>query len=207
MSPKHPTPGDLGDDIVWSSGKPRRGAAETAPPKHKRQDKTAPVFVVATANDVSALPPEFLRAGRWDSMFFIDLPTELERVDITNIMLRKYKKDGCGINAHAVAMVTDQFSGAEIEGTVTSAMYRAFDAGREPTTDDLLHAAKATIPLSATMGDSLAALREWAKGRAIPASLPDGVVAEAGAAPASEYVSSRVFTRGRIGSIRRITEA
>lgn len=136
------------------------------------QDRTAPVFVIATANDVSALPPELLRKGRFDDLFFVDLPTQTERVAILDATLHQFKRTLPAADLDAVARATDGFSGAEIAALVPDALFAAFgDGARELTAADLLTAARAVCPLSKTAAERLAALRQWAKGRARPASL------------------------------------
>ena len=132
------------------------------------QEKTAPVFIVATANNVNALPPELLRKGRFDEIFFVDLPTEIERREITMVMGKRY---GVNINSAEIAVVTYGFSGSEIEEAVKSAMYLAFSDGRRPvTTEDVIREVMVTTPLSKTMEERLEGLRRWAKGRARRAS-------------------------------------
>ncbi len=134
------------------------------------QEKTVPVFVVATANQVEMLPPELLRKGRFDEIFFIDLPARQERADIFAIHLRKRKRDPAKYDLEALAEATPGFSGAEIEQLVVEALYDAFDAGRDLETEDILKAATATVPLSMTMREKIAYLREWADTRARKAS-------------------------------------
>jgi len=134
------------------------------------QEKTVPVFVVATANQVEALPPELLRKGRFDEIFFIDLPSKEERAEIFGIHLRKRKRDPAQFDLDALAEATPGFSGAEIEQLVVEALYDAFDKGRDLTTDDLLNAVSATVPLSMTMREKIAYLRDWAETRARQAS-------------------------------------
>ena len=134
------------------------------------QEKTVPVFVVSTANQVEALPPELLRKGRFDEIFFIDLPARAERADIFGIHLRKRKRDPSLFDLDALAGATPGFSGAEIEQVVVEALYDAFDQGRDITTDDVLRAIRATVPLSMTMREKIAHLREWAQTRARQAS-------------------------------------
>jgi SpoVK/Ycf46/Vps4 family AAA+-type ATPase len=134
------------------------------------QEKKAPVFVVATANDVSLLPPELLRKGRFDEIFFLDLPTEAEREQIFAIHLRKRKRDPAQFNLKQLAKATKGFSGAEIEQVIIGALFTAFDAGRDLTTDDLLAEIKATVPLSVMMREEIDELRTWAQLRARPAS-------------------------------------
>jgi SpoVK/Ycf46/Vps4 family AAA+-type ATPase len=133
-------------------------------------EKTAPVFVIATANQIGQLPPELLRKGRFDEMFFVDLPGREERREIARIHLSKRGRDPARFDLGAVADRTGGFSGAEIEEAVVSGLYDAFTAGRELETRDVLGAAAATVPLSRTMDREIAELREWSKGRARPAS-------------------------------------
>lgn len=139
------------------------------------QEKQSAVFVVSTANQVEALPPELLRKGRFDEIFFIDLPSKAERADIFKIHLRKKKRDVEQFDTVALAEATPGFSGAEIEQAVVEALYDAFDLRdedptRDVTTDDLLKAVRATVPLSMTMREKIAYLREWADTRARKAS-------------------------------------
>jgi SpoVK/Ycf46/Vps4 family AAA+-type ATPase len=133
-------------------------------------EKTKPVFVIATANDVSSLPPELLRKGRFDEIFAIDLPVEAERASILGIHVTRAKRDPAKFDLVSVAKETDGFSGAELEALVSEGMFEAFDAGRDLETTDLLHAAKLSVPLSRTMSEKINALRRWAKHRARPAS-------------------------------------
>ena len=134
------------------------------------QDKTAPCFVVATANDVSALPPELLRKGRFDEIFFVDLPDEPEREEIFNIHLKKRRRDPANFDLKALSKATNGYSGAEIEQAIIAAMYDAFNQDRDILTDDILKAAKQSIPLSETMKEKIDILRFWAETRARPAS-------------------------------------
>ncbi len=134
------------------------------------QDKTAPCFVVATANDVSALPPELLRKGRFDEIFFVDLPGEPERVEIFAIHLKKRHRDPANFDLNALAKASHGYSGAEIEQAVISAMYDAFSENREITTEDILAVVKQSVPLSLTMKEKIDILRFWAETRARPAS-------------------------------------
>jgi SpoVK/Ycf46/Vps4 family AAA+-type ATPase len=134
------------------------------------QEKKHPVFVVATSNDVRRLPPELLRKGRFDEIFFIDLPSERERDDIFRIHLRKRRRDPGALDVPALAVASEGFSGAEIENAVISGLYKAFAAGRDLTMEDLLQAVAETIPLSKTMAERIDELRSWAATRARPAS-------------------------------------
>ena len=134
------------------------------------QEKTAPVFVIATANDVSALPPELLRKGRFDEIFFVDLPSEAERSDILEIHLRKRNRPPEGFDLNELAREADGFSGAEIEQAVISSLYDAFNSERDLTREDLLSNIRVTVPLSTTMKERLQDLRDWARTRARLAS-------------------------------------
>lgn len=134
------------------------------------QEKTAPVFVVATANDISQLPPELLRKGRFDEIFFVDLPSEEERSEVFRIHLSKRKRDPDKYDVNAFAVASGGFSGAEIEQVVVSALFSAFGAGREVTNEDILKSIKDSVPISVTMSEEIAELRLWATERARPAS-------------------------------------
>jgi SpoVK/Ycf46/Vps4 family AAA+-type ATPase len=134
------------------------------------QEKTKPVFVVATANDISQLPPELLRKGRFDEIFFVDLPSEGERREVVEIHLRKRGRDPKGFDLDRLAKESDGFSGAEVEQAIISALYVAFEQSRDITTEDVSAAIKETVPLSMTMREDITMVRRWAKGRARPAS-------------------------------------
>jgi len=134
------------------------------------QEKTSPVFVMATANRVERLPGEFLRKGRFDEIFFVDLPTPEERQEIFKIHLCKRREDITRFDLDQLAKVSDGFSGAEIEQALIAAMYEAFAQDREFTQLDIIAAIKATLPLSRTMTEQVTALRDWARQRARPAA-------------------------------------
>jgi SpoVK/Ycf46/Vps4 family AAA+-type ATPase len=136
------------------------------------QEKTAPVFVFATANNIENLPPELLRKGRFDEIFFVDLFGRKEREEIFRIHLRKRRKDLSQFDVKALAAKSEGYSGSEIEQAVVGGMLEAFDAHRELTTDDLLLGITRTIPLSRTMRERLDILRAWAEERAVMASKP-----------------------------------
>jgi ATP-dependent 26S proteasome regulatory subunit len=138
------------------------------------QEKTAPVFVIATANNVHQLPPELLRKGRFDEIFFVDLPTREERKSIFDIHLKKKKRDPgeLGIDLGKLVDAAPDFSGAEIEQAVISALYDAFDAGTNLGTDGLLTSLREIVPLAVTMQEGIASMREWSKTRARLASAP-----------------------------------
>jgi AAA+ superfamily predicted ATPase len=133
-------------------------------------EKTRPVFVIATANSIAQLPPELLRKGRLDEIFFVDLPGPGDRARITEIHLAKRGRDPARFDLERIAAAAEGFSGAEIEELVVSALYDAFYLGRDVVTADLLGSAAATVPLSKTMSEEIAALRAWAQGRARPAT-------------------------------------
>ncbi|HVM60262.1 MAG TPA: AAA family ATPase [Verrucomicrobiae bacterium] len=137
-------------------------------------EKTTPVFVVATANDISQLPPELLRKGRLDEIFFVDLPAEEERAEIFRIHIARRGRRPEDFDLKALAAGSEHFSGAEIEEAIISALYDAFYAGRDLTTDDVLEAMRQTVPLSKTMDEHLNRLRNWAEGRARNASVLRG---------------------------------
>ncbi|MBA4149286.1 MAG: AAA family ATPase [Verrucomicrobia bacterium] len=134
-------------------------------------EKTAPVFVVATANDISQLPPELMRKGRLDEIFFVDLPADEERADIFRIHLQRRKRDPQNFDLELLGSCSKEFSGAEIEEAITSALYDAFYAGQELTTEHVLQALRETVPLSKTMDEQINRLRSWAEGRARNASV------------------------------------
>ncbi|EDX76578.1 MAG: AAA family ATPase [Coleofasciculus sp. D1-CHI-01] len=134
------------------------------------QEKTSPVFVMATANRVERLPGEFLRKGRFDEIFFVDLPNKEERQQIFKIHLSKRRRDIERFDIEQLATICDGFSGAEIEQALIAAMYEAFAQDREFTQLDIIAAIKATLPLSRTMTEQVTALRDWARQRARPAA-------------------------------------
>jgi SpoVK/Ycf46/Vps4 family AAA+-type ATPase len=134
------------------------------------QDRSGDVFTVATANDIERLPPELLRKGRFDEVFFVDLPDAQARRDILAIHMRRRRQDANGIDVNAVVDATAGFSGAEIEQVVVSALYTAFAGSAQVTTALLLKEAASTRPLSVTMAEKVAALREWAKDRTVSAN-------------------------------------
>lgn len=138
------------------------------------QEKTKPVFLIATANDVSKLPPEMLRKGRFDDIFFVDLPDKQERKEIFSIHISKRKRDPAKFDLEELAKVTKGYSGAEIEQIVSGALYPAFEANRDLTQDDLLEESKTIVPLSVMMREEIDELREWAQMRTRPASKQDG---------------------------------
>jgi ATP-dependent 26S proteasome regulatory subunit len=141
-------------------------------------EKTAPVFVVATANDISQLPPELLRKGRLDEIFFVDLPSESEREEVFRIHLLKRQRSPEDFDLAALVQSSAEFSGAEIEEAIISALYDAFYSGHELTTAHILAALRETVPLAKTMDEQIGRLRGWAEGRARNASVPRLTIAE-----------------------------
>jgi ATP-dependent 26S proteasome regulatory subunit len=133
------------------------------------QEHTAPVFLIATANDIEALPPELLRKGRFDEIFFVDLPNRDARKQIFEIHLTKRKRDPSQFDLGALVDASDGFSGAEIEAAIISAMHDAYAAKQEMTTKHILDTIRASPPLSVTMREKVEALRRWAVGRCVPA--------------------------------------
>jgi SpoVK/Ycf46/Vps4 family AAA+-type ATPase len=135
------------------------------------QEKKAACFVVATSNDVSQLPPELMRKGRFDEIFFVDLPSKEERAEIFSIHLKKRGREPEKFDLDRIATVAAGYSGAEIEQAVVSSLFRAFhDGPRELTTEDVIAAVKASVPLSVTMREGIQRLRDWADTRARPSS-------------------------------------
>jgi len=127
------------------------------------QDKRSPVFVVATANDLGGIPPEFLRQGRFDDIFFVGLPGAPERERILKIHIEKRRRDSARFDLSGLAALTDSFSGAEIEQVVVAGLYRAFEAGRELETGDIEGAARETVPLAKARAREIAAMIRWAE--------------------------------------------
>ncbi|WP_307828457.1 AAA family ATPase [Antrihabitans sp. YC2-6] len=141
------------------------------------QEKTAPVFVIATANNIDRLPPEFLRKGRFDEIFFVDLPTPAEREEIWRLHLDRRVRSGpaAGLKVTEVlledlATASSEFSGAEIEQAVIAGLFDAYSDRRPLDAADLFHALENTVPLSTTQHDQIADLREWASVRAVSAT-------------------------------------
>ncbi|HET7231088.1 MAG TPA: AAA family ATPase [Longimicrobium sp.] len=142
------------------------------------QEKQAPVFVVATANNIDGLPPELLRKGRFDEIFFVDLPTRAERVQIFKLHMNKRLTDPTLIDGFSLdeatfgqlADATEGYIGAEIEQIVISALFEAYFEDRAVKLDDLLRAARNTVPLSVTQAEEIRAIRDWANVRAVAAT-------------------------------------
>ena len=153
------------------------------------QEKTKPVFVVATANNISGLPPEFLRKGRFDEVFFVDLPTHRERVEIFRVHFNKRLKDPSVMGSFIIseemlnrlAGLTEGFIGAEIEQIVIDGLFEAFSEDRSVTFADFEKACKQIIPLSVTQAEQIQRIREWANVRAVTATPREDL---------QEYISS-----------------
>ena len=145
------------------------------------QEKTAPVFVIATANNISGLPAELLRKGRFDEIFFVDLPTHRERKEIFKLHLAKRLKDKDVASKLIVnddlyeklADLTEGFVGAEIEQVVITALYEAFFNKRPLEFSDLENTIKNVVPLSVTQKEQILSLRQWANIRAVAATKKD----------------------------------
>ncbi|MEE8121261.1 MAG: AAA family ATPase, partial [Anaerolineales bacterium] len=136
-------------------------------------EKQKPVFVMATANNISQLPPELLRKGRLDEIFFVDLPNRAEREQIFDIHIRKRRRDPSKFKLGELGEAAEGFSGAEIEEAVISALYDVFYLDKDLETQDLLKSIQETVPLSKTMAEAVTSLRTWAEGRARFASRRD----------------------------------
>jgi ATP-dependent 26S proteasome regulatory subunit len=137
------------------------------------QDRKAPVFVAATCNNVEVLPPELIRKGRFDELFFVDLPNQAERKQIFSIQLAKRKRNPAEFDVEKVAAAANGYSGAEIDAAVQGAMYAAYSEQKPLNTQVLLDALGQTVPLSTTRAEEIETLREWARTRAVPASAQD----------------------------------
>lgn len=145
------------------------------------QDRQGEAFVIATANNAEKLPPELLRKGRFDEVWWVDLPTDDERSGIINAALKAHGRDNAKtgkVNPKAIAGATETFTGAEIASLVPEAMFAAFNEGaREVTTDDLLNAAKDVVPMAKQQAEKIESLRTFWLERARPASVPEATVA------------------------------
>jgi hypothetical protein len=137
------------------------------------QDRSAPVFIAATSNNVTVLPPELIRKGRFDELFFVDLPNNQERLAIFSLHLVRHRQKPAEFDLDCLVVAARGYSGAEIDAAVQSAMYASFSTKKPLTTEALLQAVQSTVPLSATRAEEIQALRAWARERAVPASLPE----------------------------------
>ena len=131
-------------------------------------EKSATVFVVATANEIADLPPELVRKGRFDEIFFVDLPSSRVRVEILSVHLKKRGQDSAAFDLGALAAACNGFSGAEIEQAVVSAFYSSHVEGKPLDTSHVLREMQNTRPLAVVMHERLRALRAWARGRTVP---------------------------------------
>jgi hypothetical protein len=138
------------------------------------QEKEAAVFVVCTANNVGDIPPEFMRAGRFDEVFFIDLPTRTGREQIAKALLRRFKRNPDEFDLAAIAANTDGYSGAEIEKAIENALFECLTKGEKNiSTESVVAACKKIIPLSMTRASEIDAMRQWAKGNCRLANTPE----------------------------------
>jgi len=133
------------------------------------QEHAGPVFVVATANDIGALPPELLRKGRFDEIFFVDLPNQKVRREIFTIHLQKRNRDPGKFDLGALAKASSGYSGSEIEQAVISALHEAYSEKEGLSTDRILSAIRNSPPISVTLAERIQSLRIWAKDRCVPA--------------------------------------
>jgi SpoVK/Ycf46/Vps4 family AAA+-type ATPase len=131
-------------------------------------ERQSPVFIVATANDIAALPPELVRKGRFDEIFFVDLPDSKVRASILAIHLSNRSQALGNFDIERLVSAMEGFSGAEIEQAVVSSLYAAHAQGKSLDTRHVLHEVEQTRPLSVVMKERVAALREWAAGRTVP---------------------------------------
>lgn len=172
------------------------------------QEKTDPVFVIATANDISSLPPELLRKGRFDEIFFVDLPTTREREKIFNLHINKRIKsttiqheiEATDEVCHDLAVQAAGYVGAEIEQITIAAMYEAFYANRGLRKEDIEKAIRETVPLSSTQREQILVLRDWAKERAVLATAVEDREAPTDA-PASDNDNDGGFVNSQGGRI------
>jgi SpoVK/Ycf46/Vps4 family AAA+-type ATPase len=134
------------------------------------QECQKPVFVVATANNIAALPPELLRKGRFDESFFVDLPGGSDRQEIFKIHLTRKNRNPEDFDLNQLAVATAGYTGSELEQIVIAGLYRAFAQGKDISTDLLIDVTQETPPLSVTMAETISAMRQWGNERARPAS-------------------------------------
>jgi SpoVK/Ycf46/Vps4 family AAA+-type ATPase len=133
------------------------------------QDRESGVFLAATSNNITILPPEMVRKGRFDEIFFVDLPVANVREALFTLHLKKRGRDPAGFALPKLATASEGFSGAEIEQAIVSALYTAFNLKQALSTEILLAELQVTRPLSITRAEEIASIRDWAKGRAVPA--------------------------------------
>ena len=133
------------------------------------QDREAGVFLAATSNNITILPPEMLRKGRFDEIFFVDLPDVAARAALFTLHLKKRGRDAAAFEVTKLATASGGFSGAEIEQVIVAGLYTAFSQKQQLSTEVLLAEIQATQPLSVTRAEEIAAIRDWARNRAVPA--------------------------------------
>jgi hypothetical protein len=133
------------------------------------QEREPGVFLAATSNNISALPPEMLRKGRFDEIFFVDLPSTEVRSALFALHLKKRSRDAAKFDLPKLAAASNGFSGAEIEQAIVAALYTAFNAKQDLNTEILMAELAGTQPLSVTRAEDVAAIRNWAQTRAVPA--------------------------------------
>ena len=166
--------------VLWIDEIEKGFAASSADPSASRvfgsfltwlAEKETPVFVAATANDIANLPPELLRRGRFDELFFVDLPTPRERAEILMIHLRKWERAPLQFPIDELAEQAERLSGAELEQVVSAALYTAFAESRDLAVNDLANSINETVPLYDTYEERIKELRDWARTRARSATL------------------------------------
>ena len=137
------------------------------------QERASHVFVIATANSVEELPPEMMRKGRFDEIFFVDLPSKAARAEIFGLHLKQRGEDPTRFDVDRLAAEAKGFSGAEIEQAIVSALYDARSTGTPLDTTAILVAIRSTRPLSVVRAEKVSALRAWAAERCVPADLAE----------------------------------
>ena len=156
----------LGGDSGEGSGTSKRVLGTLLTWMAERKES---VFMVATANDITALPPELVRKGRFDEIFFVDLPKPAARLTILEVHLTRRKLDPTNFDLTLLVPASEGFSGAELEQAVVSALYESYAIGKPVTTEMLLNELQQTRPLSVVMAEKIAELRHWASQRTVPA--------------------------------------
>jgi SpoVK/Ycf46/Vps4 family AAA+-type ATPase len=155
---------------------------------------------MATANSISNLPPELLRKGRLDEIFFVDLPTAEDRRRIFEIHIAKRKRDPRSIELDRLSELAEGFSGAEIEQAIISSLFDAFAKGSDLSTELLAQSIRETVPLSKTMHESLAGIRTWASGRARPAAKAAIAAVAPGDVPGEDHPNSDATNENASGA-------